>query len=179
MKHIRFDGLLRLYSYAKQYRGTIVLAAFYSFLNTLFYILPEILIGLAVDVVVYRDSSLLGRLGVENLYNQLLILGGLTLFVWVVLSISEYLYATKWRYFAQTIQHQLRIDAYTHIQGADMNYFENVSNGNLTAILNDDINQLERFFDNGLNIIIHIISSTLIVGGIFFFLAPKVAFWAF
>ena len=179
MKYIRFDGLWRLYDYAKRYRRDIVVAAFYSFLNTLFYILPEVLIGLAVDVVVYRDNSLLGRLGVANLFHQLLILGGLTFIVWVILSASEYLYSTKWRYLAQTIQHQLRIDAYTHIQSADMNYFENVSNGNLTAILNDDINQLERFFDNGLNIIIHIISSTLIVGGIFFFLVPKVAVWAF
>ena len=151
MKYIRVDGLLRLYNYAKRYRKDIALAAFYSFLNTLFYILPEILIGLAVDVVVYRDSSLLGRMGIANLYHQLLVLGGLTLFVWIILSVSEYLYSTKWRYLAQTMQHQLRIDAYTHIQGADMNYFENVSNGNLTAILNDDINQLERFFDNGLN----------------------------
>lgn len=176
---MRIDGLLRLYTYAKQYRRSIALAAFYSFLNTLFYILPEILIGLAVDVVVYRNSSLLGRLGVENLSSQLLILGALTLIVWIILSISEYLYSTQWRYLAQTIQHQLRIDAYTHIQSADMNYFENIGNGNLSSILNDDINQLERFFDNGLNILIHIISSTLIVGSIFFFLAPKLAVWAF
>jgi len=179
MQTIQSGGLKRLMRYAKAYRTGILIATFYSFINTLFYILPEILIGMAVDVVVYRDSSLLGRLGVVNLYHQLAILGGLTFFVWVVLSVSEYLYSSKWRNLAQHLQHDLRIDAYMHVQNVDMNYFENVSNGNIVAILNDDINQLERFFDNGINIMVHIVSSVLIVGVIFFVLAPKVAVWAF
>jgi len=179
MKIFQAGGLSRLFNYAKGYRKDIYLATFYSFINTLFYILPEVLIGMAVDVVVYRKESLLGRLGVPNLYHQLIILGVLTLIVWIVLSVSEFLYSSKWRNLAQQIQHQLRIDAYTHVQDADMTYFENASDGNIVTILNDDINQLERFFDNGINIMVHIISSLLIVGTLFFILAPKVAIWAF
>lgn len=179
MKFTQTTSLARMMNYAKAYRKDIGIATFYSFINTLFYILPEVLIGMAVDVVVYRSDSLLGRLGVMNLYHQLTILGILTFFVWVVLSISEYLYSSKWRHLAQHIQHDLRIDAYMHVQEADMNYFENVSNGNIVTVLNDDINQLERFFDNGINIMVHIISSLLIVGTLFFVLAPKVAVWAF
>lgn len=179
MQFIQAGAFKRFMNYAKAYRKDIFIATLYSFINTLFYILPEVLIGMAVDVVVYRDSSLLGRLGVTNLYYQLAVLGGLTFFVWVILSISEYLYASKWRNLAQHIQHDLRIDAYTHVQEVDMNYFENASSGNIVAILNDDINQLERFFDNGINIMVHIISSVLIVGTLFFILAPKVAIWAF
>jgi ATP-binding cassette subfamily B protein len=76
---------------------------------------------------------------------------------------------------AQILQHKLRLDAYTHIQNADVSYFENISTGQLVSILNDDINQLERFLDNGANVIIQIIASTLFIGAIFFGLAPKVA----
>lgn len=172
-------ALIRLFRYAKNYRKDIVIATTYSVLNTLFDILPEVLIGLAVDVIVYQHTSLLARMGVENVYMQLFVLGGLTLIIWLTESVFEYLYSVKWRILAQELQHQLRIDAYNHIQGADMNYFETVSSGNLVSILNDDINQLERFFDNGINMIIHIISSTIFVSIIFMFIAPKVALVAF
>ncbi len=172
-------AIIRLYRYIQSYRKQVLLASLYSVLNTIFYILPEVLIGLAVDVVVYQHTSFFARLGIVNLYNQLIILGVLTFIVWVFLSLFEYLYSIKWRNIAQTIQHQLRIDTYKHIQDADMNFFENSSNGNLASIMNDDINQLERFIDNGINMIIHIVSCTLIVGAIFFILAPKLALFAF
>ena len=173
------SAVLRLYRYTSAYRKEMLLASLYSFLNTVFYILPEILVGLAVDIVVYRKGSILSKFGIENIYSQLILLGVLTFIVWVLLSLFEYLYAIKWRNLAQAVQHQLRLDAYTHIQDADMNYFENTTSGNLITILNDDINQLERFFDNGINMIIHIVASTLIVGALFFIFAPKVALLAF
>lgn len=179
MKNYQIHALVRLFKYAKAYRKDIVIATIYSVLNTFFDILPEVLIGLAVDVIVYQHTSLLARLGVFDVYHQLLVLGGLTLVIWILESIFEYLYSVKWRNLAQALQHQLRIDAYTHIQGADMTYFENASSGNLVSIMNDDINQLERFFDNGMNMIIHIIASTLLVSIFFFALSPIVAVLAF
>jgi ATP-binding cassette subfamily B protein len=173
------SAIRRLYQYTKPLRAEIMLASLFSFLNTLFYILPELLVGLAVDIIVERQDSLLSRFGIINVHHQVIFLGLLTLIVWVLLSVFEYLYSIKWRNLAQALQHQLRIDTYTHIQDADMHYFENASSGNLVSIMNDDINQLERFFDNGINIIIHIIASTLIVGTFFFIFAPKVALFAF
>lgn len=180
MKNMQLNALIRLFRYAKSYRKDIIIATIYSFLNTLFDILPEVLIGLAVDVIVYQNTSLLARLGVVDVTHQLFVLGGLTFVIWTLESIFEYLYSVKWRNLAQALQHQLRIDAYMHIQDADMNYFENISSsGNLVSILNDDINQLERFFDNGMNMIIHIISATILVGAFFFILSPPVAVLAF
>lgn len=179
MKNIQIHAIFRLYQYIKPYRKQLLIASLYSLLNTIFYILPEVLVGLAVDVVVYQHTSLLARLGITGFFNQLLILGLLTFIVWVLLSTFEYLYSIKWRNLAQAIQHQLRLDTYKHIQDADMNFFENSSNGNLASIMNDDINQLERFIDNGINMIIHIVACTIIVGAIFFILAPKLGLLAF
>jgi len=170
------NALSRLFNYAKPYRKDIYLASLYSILNKLFDILPEVLIGVAVDSVVNRHTSWLAKfLGINDVGHQLVFLGILTVFIWSFESLFEYLYSVKWRNLAQILQHKLRMDAYTHIQNADVSYFENTSTGNLVSILNDDINQLERFLDNGANTIIQIISSTLLIGIIFFALAPKVA----
>ena len=45
--------------------------------------------------------------------------------------------------------HDLRVDAYDHVQHLELAYFEDQSTGGLMAVLNDDINQLERFLDVG------------------------------
>lgn len=179
MKKYQSHALIRLFHYAKSYRRNIILATIYSVLSTFFDILPEVLIGLAVDVIVYQHTSLLAQFGIHDVYHQLIVLAIMTFCVWIAESIFEYLYAVKWRNLAQQLQHQLRIDTYKHIQDVDMTYFENVSSGNLVSILNDDINQLERFFDNGINMVIHIIASTLLVGAFYFALAPSVAILAF
>ena len=39
-----------------------------------------------------------------------------------------------------------------------------IKKGNITAILNDDVNQLERFLNNGVNQIIQVFVSTICIG---------------
>jgi ATP-binding cassette subfamily B protein len=173
--------LVQLWSYISKdpvQRASVLKASSFSFLNKIFDIAPEGLIGLAVDVVVRKESSFLASLGVSDVFHQLLILGGLTLFIWASESLFEYLYSIEWRNLAQTIQHRLRIDGYDHIQGLDMAFYENQSTGALLTILNDDINQLERFLDGGVNEVIQVTTSVLVIGAIFFWLAPQVAAFA-
>ena len=129
----------------------IVLATAFSILNKLFDVMPEILIGIAIDVVVRRQDSFLATLGIEQPQWQLAALGALTLAIWVLESVFEYLYMVSWRNLSQDLQHALRLDAYAHVQKLDLAYFEDSSTGNLVTILNDDVNQLERFLDGGAN----------------------------
>ena len=56
-------SLLRLLRYARRWRAKLILATLYSCLNKLFDIAPEILIGVAVDVVVKREDSFVGKVG--------------------------------------------------------------------------------------------------------------------
>ena len=51
----------RLFSYASKYQRDFRLASLYSVLNKFFDILPEVLIGAAVDVVVKGEQSFLAR----------------------------------------------------------------------------------------------------------------------
>jgi len=131
-----------------------------------------------VDIVVERQNSLLGRLGIENLTLQLVILGITTLIVWILESVFEYAQRVYWRNLAQSMQHDLRVDAYNHVQHLELAYFEDQSTGGLMSVLNDDINQLERFLDVGANDIVQVSTTVIVIGGIFFLIAPSVAWMA-
>jgi ATP-binding cassette, subfamily B, bacterial len=167
--------LRRLLRYADGHLATIWLASLCSFLNKLFDIAPEVLIGVAVDVVSGNPTPLLAFLGPVPIVHGLYALAALTLAIWVLESLFEFLYDIQWRGLAQTVQHELRLDAYAHVQRLDMAFFEDKATGNLVATLNDDINQLERFLNGGASMLIQVFSTVLLVGAIFFYLAPKVA----
>jgi len=154
------------------------LASFCSVMNRCFDLAPPVLIGLAVDVVVQQQDSLIARWGVESIRGQFLILTALTVAIWGLESMFEYAYDVIWRNLAQSIQMDLRIDAYAHLQNLDMAYFEERSTGRLMAVLNDDINQLERFLDRGANEVLQVITTVVLIGGAFFVLAPKIAWLA-
>ncbi len=170
--------LQRLLAYGQQYRGKTWQAVIASVFNKLCDVAPEILIGIAVDVVVKKQDSFLATLGIENVEQQLIVLTIITVIVWVLESLSQYIYTNLWRNLSQKIQHNLRLDAYGHIQQLELAYFENQSTGNLMAILGDDINQLERFLDIGANEIIQVVTNAVVIGGVFFVLAPSLAWWS-
>lgn len=170
--------LKQLLRYSRQYRRRVWLASFCSVMNKGFDLAPPVLIGLAVDVVVQQQDSLIARWGIESIRGQFLMLTALTVVVWGLESLFEYAYDVLWRNLAQSIQKDLRIDAYAHLQDLDMAYFEERSTGRLMAVLNDDINQLERFLDRGANEILQVITTVILIGGAFFVLAPKIAWLA-
>jgi ATP-binding cassette subfamily B protein len=170
--------LLRLIHYGHQYRPQIWLASLCSILNKIFDLAPPALIGAAVDVVVQQEDSLIAKWGIQDVTSQFIILAILTVIVWILESAFEYAYGWLWRNLAQTIQHDLRQDAYRHLQDLELAYFEERSTGMLMSILSDDINQLERFLDFGANEILQVTTTVLVIGGAFFVLAPSVAWMA-
>jgi ATP-binding cassette subfamily B protein len=174
-----FSDLVRLLRYARAHHGQIALASLCSVLNKLFDIMPEILIGMAIDVVVRQEESFMAGLGLADPFHQILALGGLTILVWGFESLFEFLLLVLWRNTAQRLQHDLRLDAYAHLQDLDMAWFEDSATGNLVAILNDDVNQLERFLNGGANDLIQVVVTVLSVGAVFFYLSPPIALMAF
>ena len=169
---------IRLLNYASMYKRRVASATLFSVLGKLFDIMPPLLIGMAVDIVVERQNSLLGRWGVADLSLQLIILGFVTFVVWLLESVFGYLQRVYWRNLAQSMQHDLRVEAYDHVQHLELGYFEDQSTGGLMSVLNDDINQLERFLDIGANDVIQILTTIITIGGIFVFIAPSVAWMA-
>jgi len=156
----------------------MLLASACSVLNKLFDLAPPVLIGAAVDVIVQQEASFLARFGVVEVWDQLLLLSGVTLAVWLLESLFQYLYGILWRNLAQTVEHELRVDAYRHLQDLELAYYEERSSGGLMSVLSDDINQLERFLDIGANELLQLATTILVIGGAFIVLAPGVAWMA-
>jgi len=167
--------LRRLLRTLRPQRRLVWLASICSVLNKLFDLAPPVLIGLAVDVVVREHNAWLSGFGVHSVPSQLAVLGLLSFLIWSAESLFEYLYALLWRNLAQTVQHELRLEAYAHLQQLEMGFFDTSSSGRLLAILNDDINQLERFLDQGANELLQLITTVLAVGGAMLWLSPTVA----
>lgn len=170
--------LARLLSYAAPHRRRIWLASFCSVLNKIFDLGPPVLIGAAVDVIVQGEDSFLAGFGVVDVWGQLLLLSGITLVVWLLESVFQYAYGILWRNLAQTVQHELRVDAYRHLQDLELAYYEERSTGALMSVLSDDINQLERFLDIGANELLQVTTTVVVIGGAFILLAPSVSWMA-
>jgi ATP-binding cassette subfamily B protein len=168
-------ALRRLIRTLRPHRRQVWLATLCSVLNKLFDLAPPVLIGLAVDVVVQQDTAWLSRFGFSTVPSQLTVLAVLSFVIWSAESLFEYLYGVLWRNLAQTVQHELRLEAYDHLQKLEMGFFEAGSSGRLMAVLNDDINQLERFLDHGANEILQLLTTVLAVGGAMVVLSPRVA----
>ncbi len=172
--------LLRLWWYGRRYRSRVVLAVLASTLNKIADVFPEILIGAAVDVVVRGDESFVADLfGIEDRFSQLVVLALINVAVWVVESASQYAYALLWRNLAQSIEHDLRVDAYSHLQELDLAWFEDTTSGGLLSVLNDDVNQLERFLDVGAAALIALFWNLVLVGAVFAATSWQLALVAF
>src|SRR5688500_12773188 len=157
--------LRELRRHARHHRPKVVQATVFSILNKICDVAPELLIGAAVDVVVNDGRSFIGRLfGVEDRFEQLTILAIVTVVVWIAESVTDYIADLTWRNLAQDIEHDVRMEAYRHVQELELAYFEDRSSGGLMAVLNDDVNQLERFLDLGANEVILTAANVLLVG---------------
>ncbi len=170
--------LLRLLGHLREYRWQVWLASFCSIMNKFWDLAPPILIGMAIDVVTYKEDSMLADFGYPDPYDQFLILVALTVVIWVLESLFEYWFGVLWRNLAQNAQHELRMDAYEHIQNLEMQWFSGQTTGGLMAIMNDDVNQLERFLDQGANDLLQVATTVVVVGGVMLILAPSVAIYA-
>lgn len=164
----RGHPLVQLWRRYRTYRPRVVLAFTLSSVQKVMDVMPELLIGAAIDVVVRgQDSIVANLLGVENRYHQLLWLAIINGLVWVLESTFDYLAALAWRNLAQRVEHDLRVEAYAHVQDLDMAWHESRSSGSTLAVLNDDVNQLERFLDSGVERLWQLALNILLVGAVF------------
>ena len=170
--------LKRLIEHTSSHKKTIRLASACSIINKIWDLAPPLLIGLAVDVVVLQENSFLAGMGVLDPWNQLILLSVVTFAVWGFESLFEFFYGVLWRNLAQTIQHELRLDTFNHVQKQGMGWFDERQRGDILAILNDDINQLERFLDKGANDLLQVGTTVVVVGAIFISISWKVALFA-
>jgi len=169
-----------LWRHASRQRPRVVFATVMSVLNKACDIMPELLIGAAVDVVVNEGESLVGRIfGIEDRFTQLSILAAITVVAWLAESVTQYIAHVTWRNLAQTVQHDTRMEVYRHVQSLEVAYFEDTTSGGMMTVLNDDVNQLERFLDIGADEIVVTIANVVFVGIVFAVISPELMVLSF
>ena len=173
------SNLRHLFVYSQQQKTKTKRGIVYSILNKLFDLAPPVLIGIAIDIVVEGNESFLASVGIPDRRRQLVILAILTFIIWGLESLFDYLSAVTWRGISQDIEHNLRTETFENVLSLDMKYFENKSSGRLMAILNDDVNQLERFLDTGANKLLQTATTVIVIGGTFLYISPLIATFAF
>ena len=173
------NSLKNLYLYSKEQETKVRRGILYSILNKLFDLAPPVLIGIAIDIVVEGSDSFLGSLGIENRRQQLIVLAFLTFIIWALESTFDYVAAVTWRNISQDVEHSLRTATFKNVLGLDLQYFENKSSGRLMAVLNDDVNQLEKFLDTGANKLLQTLTTVVVIGGTFLYISPLIAIFAF
>ena len=125
-----------IWRHASRRRPRIVFATAMSVINKACDIMPELLIGVAVDVVVNEGESLVGRItGIEDRFEQLVVLAAVTVVVWLAESGSQYVAHVTWRNLAQGVEHDTRMEVYTHVQSLEMSYFEDTTSGGMMTVL--------------------------------------------
>jgi len=70
-----------------------------------------------------------------------------------------------WSVFAQRIQRNLRVDAYERLQDLELAaYFTSRRTGDLMSVLNNDVNALETFLEDGLSATLWIAATVVGIG---------------
>jgi ATP-binding cassette subfamily B protein len=157
--------MLRLFSYLKAYRSQLRLAVSSSITNKVFDLMPPIMTGWLVDVLAQTAPDWMPG---ADMWTQVVYIVMIIASVFTFESFFEWLYQRSFFRLAQEVQHDLRMDTYNHIQGRSLAFFEKNRTGNLLTLLNDDINQLERFLNTGFNEILHLLIVVLVGGAALF-----------
>ncbi|UWG46486.1 ABC-type multidrug transport system, ATPase and permease component [Halanaeroarchaeum sp. HSR-CO] len=134
-------------------------------------LIPAFVIGLAVDAIFLDQRSFALPLvppawipGTD--VGQVWFAIGVLLIATVVGAVASWFEDWGWNVFAQRIQHHLRVDTYTKLQRQDLAYFTGQRTGELMSILNNDVNALETFLEDGLNAIFWIVATFVGIGAI-------------
>ncbi|MCO6491619.1 MAG: ABC transporter ATP-binding protein [Phaeodactylibacter sp.] len=155
----------RLFQYLKNFRASLWFSLASSVVNKIFDLMPPFLTAWLIDSVSGNVPAWIERwTGLSGLWPTVLFLTVLTFVIFGMESLFEWLYQRGFMRLAQRVQHTLRIDAYEHMQARELAFFESQRTGNLMAMLNDDVNQLERFLNHVFNEIVQLITLILFAG---------------
>jgi ATP-binding cassette subfamily B protein len=130
-----------------------------SVVNKILDLMPPIIVGWLIDSVNGNTPAWIADFfGINDVLGIALFFGVLIVIIFGIESFTEWLLKLGFMRLAQRVQHDLRMDAYKQLQSREIAYFENNRTGNLMSMLNDDINQLERFLNSSFNEIVQLIT---------------------
>lgn len=155
----------RLFRFIDQYRSAFWFSIGSSVTNKIFDLMPPFLTAWIIDSVSGQIPAWIPQLtGWQEPWPIVVFLAILTVAIFGFESFFEWLHKRGFMRLAQRVQHDLRLQAYAALQKREMAYFESERTGNLMAMLNDDVNQLERFLNSSFNSLIQLTTLVIVAG---------------
>jgi ATP-binding cassette subfamily B protein len=143
-------------------------------------LLPPIILGFAIDAVVYDTTPFAipfvpgawlptGRSG------QLVFLASIIAVAFFGGAGFHWIRNWGWNSFAQEIQHNIRTDTYDKMQRLNMDFFADKQTGEMMSVLSNDVNRLERFLNEGMNSAFRLAVMVIGIAGTLFLLNAQLA----
>jgi ATP-binding cassette subfamily B protein len=147
----------RLFRYLQPYRRTVNGAVAASVANKVLDLMPPLLVGWVIDSLRGSAPAWISALArTRDPWRLAVVLAGLSVAIFFFESFFQWIYQAMFMGLAQRVQHDLRMDTYERIQSREIAFFEEHRLGDVLAMLNDDVNQLERFLNTGFNELVQI-----------------------
>jgi ATP-binding cassette subfamily B protein len=158
----------RLFRYLQPQRGRLTFAISTSAINKVFDLMPPFLVAWFVDIAAggtlpFLPGAFADLFGTGTTA-RFVAMGVLAVLIFGGESLFQWLYDRAFKTLAQDVQHRLRVDAYSRMQERELRFFEEHRLGRTLSMLNDDVNQLERFLNTGFNDIVQLIVLVLFAG---------------
>ena len=162
-------AMRNLVAYLKPHRYLFGASCTASILNGILDLMPPLLVGWVIDTVRNEPPQwIVSVVGSVDPLTLALFLAGLAILIFAFESLFEWAYEYGFMRLAQNVQHQLRLDAYQSIQVREIEFFETHRMGETMSMLNDDVNQIERFLDSGFDSILHLLVVFGFAGSVLF-----------
>ena len=157
-----------LLRYVQRYKILFWLSVASSVSNKILDLMPPLLVGWVIDSVRGEPPSWILEVlpsGVEPA-TMAAFLAGLGVVIFGFESLFEWGFQSGFMRVAQNAQHDLRVDTYDSVQRREMAFFERHRLGETMSMLNDDVNQLERFLNTGFNNLLQLLVLFFFCGAI-------------
>ncbi|MFQ3475677.1 ABC transporter ATP-binding protein [Halonotius sp. F2-221B] len=166
--------------YGRPYWLSVTLGVLASLAARLLDLLPVILLGVAIDSL-FQGIEPFSLPLVPQAWLPTEPVDQFTLVI-VLITVSfvvgaGFHWLRNWGFnsFAQDIQHDVRTDTYDTMQRLDMGFFADKQTGELMSILSNDVNQLERFLNDGLNSAFRLAVMVVAIAAYLVYLNPQLA----
>ncbi|TYL36883.1 multidrug ABC transporter ATP-binding protein [Natronococcus pandeyae] len=169
-----------IFEYGRPYWFSVTAGITGSVLARLLDLIPPILLGVAIDAIFLQERAF----SLQFVPDAWLPTGQNEQFAFTVVIIAlsfligaAFHWVRNWGFnsFAQDIQHDVRTDTYDKMQRLDMEFFADKQTGEMMSILSNDVNQLERFLNDGLNSAFRLGVMVIGVGAVLFTINPQLA----
>ncbi|SFR97617.1 ATP-binding cassette, subfamily B [Halomicrobium zhouii] len=148
--------------------GVFCIAVWTTILHQLLTLVPPYLLGETLDAFFTQQRTSLSLVLVPQTWiptgtrGQFVFIAGLFVATALATAITQAVQFVTFRWFQQSVLHDLRTNAFDATQRLDMAFFETEATGNVMSVLNNDVNQLRDFLLGGLRQFVE--STTLLLG---------------